>query len=114
MLYRTYCQWNSEGCASVPLPLCALSPMLVLREDPCRMECLEGPDEYISLARAAQIAGLSPGTLRNQALKGKLNTVQVARNNLTTRRWLHEYLHAADAAQGGRRKPLPEGYVAPE
>ena len=78
------------------------------------VQSLEKPDEYISLSRASEISGIRPGTLRNQALKGKLETVQIARNRLTTRRWLHAYLQAADSARGGRRLPLPADYVPPE
>ena len=69
---------------------------------------------YITLRRAATIAGLSVATLRAQAQAGKLRTHRIGIERLTTRRWLHDYLTAADAQTRGRRKPLPEGYVAPE
>jgi hypothetical protein len=74
---------------------------------------LEKPDEYISLARAAELSGLKPGTLRNQALAGKLHCVVLARNRLTTRRWLHDYLVEATQRSRGRRLPLPAEYVPP-
>lgn len=75
---------------------------------------LEAPDQWISLARAAVLAGLSPKTLRHQAVAGKLKTVQPARDLLTTRRWLHEYLLSRDDSRGAQPAPLPAGYVAPE
>jgi hypothetical protein len=77
-------------------------------------EQLEDADVLISLRRAAQLSGLADSTLRRQAIAGKLCTRKVASVHLTTRQWLHEYLTAADAQTRGRRKPLPEGYVAPE
>ena len=44
----------------------------------------------------------------------KLKTLRARREWFTTRRWLHEYLLAASTRDKGARKPLPEGYVAPE
>jgi hypothetical protein len=75
---------------------------------------LEEPDELISLARAAALSGLHAGTLRNQAIAGKLKSLKVARDHLTTRRWLHDYLTARETARGGRPAALPADYVAPE
>lgn len=75
---------------------------------------LEGPDDYISIRRASELGGVSAGTLRNQALAGKLATTKLAHDLLTTRRWLHAYLMAASARDTGRRLPLPEGYEPPE
>ena len=75
---------------------------------------LEGPDEYIALARAGQLAGVAPGTLRNQALAGKLRTVKLAHDLLTTRRWLHEYLESRDDSRGAKPAPLPADYQAPD
>ena len=72
---------------------------------------LEGPEEYISLARAGELSGCNPDTLRVQAVRGRLRTVKIGRAHLTNRRWLHEYL----VATGQRDKvPLPADYVAPE
>ena len=71
---------------------------------------LEGPDEYISLARAAEISGLSPATLRAH----KLRTARTRREWFTTRRWLHDYLLGATRRDKGGRKPLPDGYIPPE
>jgi hypothetical protein len=73
---------------------------------------MEAPMEFISLARAAEISGVSHATLRQQAGRKRLRTLQVARNHLTTRVWLHEYLMAREGHQGPR-KPLPADYVAP-
>ncbi len=75
---------------------------------------LEPPDQWISLERAAHIAGLSPKTLRHQAAAGKLQTVQPARDLFTTRRWLHEYLTSRDGSRGAQPAPLPADYQAPE
>lgn len=78
------------------------------------MPALESPDEYISLKRAGDLSGVRPTTLRVQALAGKLRTVKLARDRLTTRRWLHEYLVAAGERDKGSRLPLPEGYQPPD
>jgi hypothetical protein len=75
---------------------------------------LEDPDEHISLARAAEISGLTSATLRAQARAHKLKTVRARREWFTTRRWLHEYLLAATRRDKGARKPLPEDYTPPE
>ena len=75
---------------------------------------LEGPNEWITIRRAAEIGGLATSTLRHQAVAGKLRTIHPRYNRYTTRRWLHQYLIAADERDHGRRKPLPEGYVVPE
>ncbi|HWE61624.1 MAG TPA: MarR family transcriptional regulator [Chloroflexota bacterium] len=75
---------------------------------------LEGPDELITLQRAAAICGLSATTLVHQALSGILCTMRTERRRLTTRRWLHAYLLAASARTNGPGKPLPAGYAAPE
>jgi hypothetical protein len=74
-------------------------------EDP-----LEGPDDLIPLARAAELSGLCAKTLNEQIRKGRLRSVLFSRDRATTRRWLHEYLRDR---QGGRSKELPAGYVAP-
>ena len=82
------------------------------------METIEPPGEYITLARAAQIAGLSPETLRKQARRRgdappRLRTVRLGHDRLTTRRWLHEYLLGRDETNT-HAAPLPVGYVPPE
>jgi hypothetical protein len=78
-------------------------------------EGLEGADEFISLRRAGELSGLSPATLRRQAYDGKLQTKALGpRMLVTTRRWLHAYLAEASKRDKGARKPLPEGYVAPD
>jgi hypothetical protein len=77
------------------------------------MTRLEDPMELIGLSRAAELSGLSAGTLRLLAAKGRLRTVKPSTDYLTTRVWLHEYL----TSRGPRRrttKPLPPGYVPPE
>ncbi len=75
---------------------------------------LEPPDELIPLQRAAELSGVSVGTLRIQARVGKLTAKLTAYTWFTSRRWLHEYLVAATERDKGARKPLPEGYVAPD
>jgi hypothetical protein len=76
-----------------------------------RMADLEGPDDQITLARAAQLGGLRPKTLRDAAQQGRLQATMPGTDYLTTRRWLHHYL-------AGRRrgvvKPLPPDYRTPE
>ena len=74
---------------------------------------LEPADTPITLKRAAEIAGLSPGTLKEQARRGKLATMQYGRDRLTTRRLLHDYLVSRDQRRG-KRAPLPDGYVPPD
>ena len=48
--------------------------------------------ELITLAQAAEIADLSPATLKNQASKGRLRADKLGRTWVTTRAWLQEYL----------------------
>jgi hypothetical protein len=78
------------------------------------MTDLEGPDEWITITRAARISGLAKSTLSHQAVAGKLQSRLSGHNRLTTRRWLHQYLMDASERDKGKRKPLPPGYVAPE
>ena len=75
---------------------------------------LEPPDELITLQRAAELSGVSVGTLRIQARAGKLAAKQLAYTWFTTRRWLHAYLLEASQRDKGSRLPLPESYVPPE
>jgi hypothetical protein len=81
-------------------------------------KALEAPDTYISLSRAAQLSGLSAGTLRvlSHSRNGKdpkLQTVRLGHDRLTTRRWLHHYLSARDE-RFRQTTLLPPEYVAPE
>ena len=78
------------------------------------MSQLEGPDDHISLVRAGKLTGRSPSTLRVQAARGRLRTVKISRDHLTTRRWLHDYLVGAERRDKGRFLPLPTDYVPPE
>jgi hypothetical protein len=75
------------------------------------MAGLEGPDEQITLKRAAELAGLQQITLRRSAISGRLVASRPARDWFTTRRHLHTYLIGR---RRGVVKPLPEGYQAPE
>jgi hypothetical protein len=75
---------------------------------------LEGPEEWITIRRAAEISGLAANTLDHQARAGKLRTVHPRKHRYTTRRWLHEYLMAASERDKGQRKPLPKNYRPPE
>jgi hypothetical protein len=72
---------------------------------------LEGPDDQITLKRAAEVAGLSIETLQHAARDGRLQAERPARDWFTTRRHLHRYL-------AGRKRgpvaPLPADYVTPE
>jgi hypothetical protein len=77
------------------------------------MPDLEGPDEWITITRAAEISGLAATTLAHQARAGKLRTVHPRYHRYTTRRLLHEYLLAASMRDKGARKPLPAHYTAP-
>jgi hypothetical protein len=72
---------------------------------------LEGPDDQITLKRAAEIAGLTAETLKPAAKEGRLQAIMPGHEYLTTRRWLHRYLAGR---KRGVVKPLPAGYVAPE
>jgi hypothetical protein len=75
---------------------------------------MEGPEEWITITRAAEISGLAANTLDHQARSGKLRTIHPRYQRYTTRRWLHEYLVAASVHDKGGRKSLPEHYVVPE
>lgn len=74
---------------------------------------LEAPDDPISLARAAEIAGLSPNTIRAQVRNGRLQVVRYGHERLTTRNFLHKYL-TERAAAFKQASALPADYVAPE
>ena len=79
---------------------------------------LEQPDQYISLARAAALCGLSAGTLRVLAnprgdSPPRLRTVRLGHDRLTTRRWLHDYLTGRNETNT-HAAPLPPGYQAPD
>jgi hypothetical protein len=71
---------------------------------------LEGPDERISLKRAAELAGLRPSSLRLKVLEGKLHAEKPGRDWVTTRRDLHAYLTSRGQ---GMVKPLPPDYQIP-
>jgi predicted HTH domain antitoxin len=74
---------------------------------------LEAPDDPISLTRAAELAGLSPNTIRAQVRKGRLQILRYGHERLTTRRLLHQYLtERTDAFK--QAAALPEGYVPPD
>jgi hypothetical protein len=68
--------------------------------------------ELITLKRAAEIADLSPGTLRNVVKNKRLRVRKEGRDNFTTRFWLHQYLMSRNTVHG-HTKPLPPGYVVP-
>lgn len=74
-------------------------------------------DARISLQEAAAISGLSYSYVRERAATGDLRTERIgARLNVTTRRWLDDYLRQRGTKGGGRGpdpKPLPVGYQAP-
>ncbi len=78
----------------------------------------ESPDQYITLRRAAQIAGLTYTTLKSQARPRansapKLRVVRLGpRTVLTTRAWLHEYLMGRDVSNR-HAMALPADYVPP-
>lgn len=84
-----------------------------------RMSTSEQPDwdAEITLREAAAISGLSYSYLRDRAAEGVLCTRKVGeRLNVTTRRWLDDYLRARGSRGGGRGpapKPLPTDYQAP-
>jgi hypothetical protein len=73
------------------------------------MAALEGPDEPISLNRAAELAGLASRTLRRSAFEERLRAEWSGGKWWTTRRQLHTYLIGR---RRGAVKPLPEGYQA--
>lgn len=74
-------------------------------------------DAEITLREASAISGLSYSYLRDRAAEGALRTTKKGeRLNVTTRRWLDDYLRARGTRGGGRGptpKPLPLDYQAP-
>jgi excisionase family DNA binding protein len=72
---------------------------------------LEGPDERISLKRAAELTGLHPDSLRLKVHEGRLYAEKPGRDWVTTRRHLHAYLTSRGH---GMVKPLPADYQPPE
>ncbi len=77
------------------------------------MRQLEGPDDPITLARAAEIAGVTPDALKKAVQRGRLQATKPARDLFTSRRWLHRYL-ASRTARPDRANPLPVEYQIPE
>lgn len=82
-------------------------------------DVLEASDAPITLTRAAELAGLSPSTLRVQANNYRrtsgaigLQATRMGRDWVTTRRQLHEYLMGRDETNT-HAAPLPPGYQAP-
>lgn len=57
-----------------------------------RVEAVSRP--YLSLAAAADRAGLSVSTLRNQIHAGRLQAEKIGRNWVTTPIWLFDYLNS--------------------
>ena len=49
-------------------------------------------DEFIDLKKASEISGIAPVTLRAQADKGRLWAIRLARQWLTTRERLQQYI----------------------
>jgi hypothetical protein len=74
------------------------------------MAKLEGADAPITLRRAAEIAGLTPNSLRRAAVDGRLEAKHIGRDWTTTRKLLHRYLAGR---RTGAIPPLPEDYETP-
>lgn len=91
----------------------SLEAIVSIRYGSPMQNTLEPPDQYISIARASVIAGLSPHTLRVQVRAKKLHAVKLGHDLATTRQWLHTYLLSRDDTNT-HAAPLPEGYVPPE
>lgn len=71
----------------------------------------EGPDDWITLQRAAQLGGVSPRHLYKLTSSRRLRyLIDEDKQRYTTRRWLHTYL----VGRGRGTYALPEGYVPPE
>lgn len=77
---------------------------------------LEGPDDLISLGRAADIAGLPVGGVRTGAHRGHLAVERHGRDLQTTRRWLHRYIWYRGGLYraGGAKRALPADYQTPQ
>ena len=73
---------------------------------------LEGPDDPLSLARAAELSGLGRARVRQLARRGRLQVRRSGQELTTTRRWLHDYLMSRDKTRR-QAAPLPPGYVVP-
>lgn len=71
------------------------------------------PDEVITLAQAARIAGLNINTLQTQRRLGVLKADLLGRDRVLTRRALHEYLQRRQSATRGKKNPLPDDYQTP-
>jgi excisionase family DNA binding protein len=72
---------------------------------------MEGPDDQITLRRAADLAGLTVQTLQQAAKEGRLQATMPGNEYLTSRRWLHRYLAGR---KRGVVKPLPVDYLQVE
>jgi len=72
---------------------------------PAVLERLSSPAELLTLADAAKEFGLSPTTLRNQVLKGKIAAVKSGRDWMVTRAVMMSYLdNRAPSGRQARRK----------
>jgi excisionase family DNA binding protein len=60
-------------------------------------------DDILTLAEAGELLGVSPGTLRNQVLAGKLAARKIGKTWVTTRLEVARY-RAESLGQPGRRK----------
>jgi hypothetical protein len=71
---------------------------------------IEGPDEPISLKRAAALAGLHPESIKLKVEEGKLVAEKAGKKWVTTRRHLHTCLMSRGH---GMVKALPIHYQMP-
>jgi hypothetical protein len=74
---------------------------------------IEGPDEHITLKRAAELSGLTPGTLKRIVNTRRLEAEKLGRDWVTTRRKLHRYLESRDPIRR-QTAPLPPTYRTPD
>jgi hypothetical protein len=67
---------------------------------------------FLTLVQAAELLGLRPVTVREQALEGKLRTVRFGKMYMTTRAWVADY-QISFRGHPGRpvELPLDERYV---
>ena len=72
---------------------------------------IEELGEYITLTRAAEVAGYrgGAGNLRRAASLGKLRTVLIGRTRLTTQPWLAEYMDNLKPTAGWPRGQQRKG-----
>ncbi|HWE60807.1 MAG TPA: hypothetical protein VHB98_03775 [Chloroflexota bacterium] len=112
--WSTTRRWLLESLSPVVVPVHRhAGPLPIHRAANTELPSLEGPDDPITLVRAAELSGVLPTILRADAHRGRLWTVKQGLEVVTTRRRLHRYLLATHRERDACFLQSAD-YVAPE